>query len=120
MWLGDAEAKPAPEPLTRVQALVNTVDLESGTDRLADAADAVPWLRSQGLLGADADPGPDDLRTIRAVREALRAMLVRNCGGPAPSTAQMLPLRHVTESATARVPGGRRRRCSARRRRGFG
>ena len=103
VWLGDAEAKPAPEPLTRVQALINTVDLESGADRLAGAADAGPWLRSAGLFGADADPDPDDLRTIRGVREALRAMLVHNSGGPAPSTAQMLPLRHVTESATARV-----------------
>lgn len=103
VWLGDAEAKPAPEPLTRVQALINTMDLESGTDRLAGAADAGPWLRSQGLLDADADPGADDLRTIRGVREALRAMLVHNAGGPAPSAAQMLPLRHVAESATARV-----------------
>ena len=103
VWLGDAEAKPAPEPLTRVQALINTVDLESGADRLSEAADAGPWLRSQGLLRADADAGADDLRTIRAVREALRAMLVHNAGGPAPSAAQMLPLRHVAESATARV-----------------
>jgi predicted RNA-binding Zn ribbon-like protein len=103
VWLGDAEAKPAPEPLTRVQALINTVDLESGTDRLADPADAAPWLRSQDLLGARADPGADDLRTIRAVREALRAMLVHNSGGPAPSAAQMHPLRHVAESAAARV-----------------
>jgi len=101
--LGDAEAKPAPEPLTRIQALINTVDLESGTDRLADPADAAPWLRSQDLLGGRADPSADDLRTIRAVREALRAMLVHNAGGPAPSPAQMLPLRHVAESATARV-----------------
>jgi len=101
--LGDAEAKPAPEPLTRVQALINTLDLESGTDRLADPADAGPWLRSQGLLGADADPGAGDLRTIRAVREALRAMLVHNSGGPTPTTAHMHPLRHVAESATARV-----------------
>jgi predicted RNA-binding Zn ribbon-like protein len=30
-------------------------------------------------------------------------MLVHNAGGPAPSAAHMLPLRHVAESATARV-----------------
>jgi hypothetical protein len=103
VWLGDAEAKPAPEPLARVQALMNTLDLESGTDRLADPADAGPWLRSQGLLGADSDPGSDDLRTIRTVREALRAMLVHNAGGPAPSTPQMLPLRHVAECGWTRT-----------------
>ena len=49
-WLGDAEAKPAPEPLTRIQALINTVDLESGADRLAEPADARPWLVAHGLL----------------------------------------------------------------------
>lgn len=103
VWLGDAEAKPAPEPLTRVQALINTVDLESGADRLSLPADGGPWLRSQGLLDGEADPGADDLRTIREVREALRAMLVHNAGGPAPTAAQLLPLRHVAESATARV-----------------
>mgnify|MGYP000862341772 CR=1 FL=1 len=52
-WLGDAEAKPAPEPLTRIQALINTVDLESGADRLAEPADARPWLVAHGLLAAD-------------------------------------------------------------------
>lgn len=103
MWLGDAEAKPAPEPLTRVQALINTVDLESGVDRLADPADATPWLRAQHLLGAGAEAGAEDLRTIRDVREALRAMLVHNTGGPTPTAAQLRPLRHVAESAAARV-----------------
>lgn len=103
VWLGDAEAKPAPEPLTRVQALINTVDLESGADRLAEPSAATPWLRAQGLLGAKAEPDVDDLRTICQVREALRTMLVHNSGGPAPTAAQMLPLRHIAESATARV-----------------
>ena len=49
-WLGDTEGKPAPAPLARIQALVNTVDLESGADRLALTSDAQPWLRAQGLL----------------------------------------------------------------------
>ena len=43
-WAGDTEPKPAPEPLIRVQALVNTVELPTGPDRLADPADARPWL----------------------------------------------------------------------------
>ena len=29
-WLGDDESKPAPEPLVRVQSLVNTVELPMG------------------------------------------------------------------------------------------
>ena len=60
-WLGDTEGKPAPAPLARIQALVNTVDLESGADRLALATDAQPWLHAQGLLP------PDDVPTTRAV-----------------------------------------------------
>ena len=48
------EAKPAPGPLRRVQALINTIDRESGQDRLATADDARPWLVANGLLGADA------------------------------------------------------------------
>ena len=103
VWLGDAEAKPAPEPLTRVQALVNTVDRESGADRLALAADAEPWLRAHQLLADGHTATPEELETIREVREALRAMLVHNAGGSAPSATQLLPLRHITESATARV-----------------
>ncbi|MCB0940768.1 MAG: CGNR zinc finger domain-containing protein [Mycobacterium sp.] len=102
-WLGDAEAKPAPEPLTRIQALINTVDLESGADRLADAAAARPWLVAHGLLAADRTPSADDLATVRAVREALRAMVVHNAGGPLPSAADLAPLRRIADTATARA-----------------
>ena len=48
-WTGDVEAKPAPDPLRLVQAFINTIDLESGADRLAAADDAVPWLVEHGL-----------------------------------------------------------------------
>jgi predicted RNA-binding Zn ribbon-like protein len=103
VWLGDTEAKPAPEPLTRVQELINTVDLESGADRLADATDAQPWLQARGLLAPGHVPTSDELSAIRGVREALRAMVVHNAGGPAPTTAQMAPLRHIADAATARA-----------------
>lgn len=103
LWLGDVEAKPAPEPLTQVQAFINTVDLESGVDRLAHAADAEPWLQEHGLLADGLAVTAEDLRALAEVREALRAMLVHNAGGPTPSATQLLPLRHIAESATARV-----------------
>ena len=103
MWLGDTEAKPAPEPLTRIQALINTVDLESGADRLLDATEAQPWLRARGLLAPGHVPTPEELATIREVREALRAMTLHNAGGPAPTAAQMAPLRRVADAATARA-----------------
>ncbi|BBY67069.1 CGNR zinc finger domain-containing protein [Mycolicibacterium helvum] len=102
-WLGDTEGKPAPPPLSRIQALVNTVDRESGADRLALASDAQPWLQAQGLLPSGDVPTSEQLHTIRAVREALRAMLVHNAGGPVPSDDQLKPLRRITDTAGARV-----------------
>ncbi|MCV7214007.1 CGNR zinc finger domain-containing protein [Mycobacterium crocinum] len=102
-WLGDTEGKPAPEPLSRVQALVNTLDLESGSDRLARADDAEPWLRSQGLLPPGDAVTPGELSDVREVREALRALLVHNAGGPAPPSQELHPLSRVADAATARV-----------------
>jgi predicted RNA-binding Zn ribbon-like protein len=104
-WLGDQETKPAPGALRRIQALINTIDRESGDDRLADPADATPWLRANNLLEADADLTPDDLRIVVEVREALRAMTIRNTGGPAPSPEALAPLRRIaaTERAWAEL-----------------
>ena len=102
-WLGDAESKPAPEPLSRIQALVNTVELPDGPDRLGDPADAAPWLVASDLLGSDADLRPEDLAHVRGVREGLRAMLVHNAGGPPPTAAALAPLRDVARGATARA-----------------
>src|SRR6478672_6520042 len=102
-WEGDAESKPAPDPLDRIQALVNTVELPEGPDRLADPADAQPWLVRSGLLDPDAELRQTDLAPVRGVREALRAMLVHNAGGPPPSPEALAPLRAVAADATARA-----------------
>src|SRR4051812_19577160 len=92
-WLGDAEAKPAPQPLRRVQALINTIDRESGQDRLADPADAGPWLVANGLLEPGARPTAAELTTLVDVREALRALVIHNTGGPEPARAATATLR---------------------------
>ena len=102
-WLGDAESKPAPDQLGRIQALVNTVELPDGPDRLADPADAEPWLVANGLLAADTPLGSDDLERVRSVREGLRAMLVHNAGGPSPTPGAVAPLRAIASGDTARV-----------------
>src|ERR1044071_3386922 len=92
-WLADEESKPAPRPLLRIQSLVNTVELPTGPDRLADPDDALPWLIDSGLLAADADLRDSDLTLLRDVREALRAVLAGNGGGPSPTEAHWTPLR---------------------------
>jgi predicted RNA-binding Zn ribbon-like protein len=102
-WLGDDESKPAPEPLLLVQALVNTVELPDGADRLADPVDARPWLVDNSLLAPRADLTQADLDLVRAVREALRAMLVHNAGGPPPTKSALAVLRAVAEGGTARA-----------------
>lgn len=102
-WLGDDESKPAPEPLLLVQQLVNTVELPEGADRLADPADARPWLVDNNLLGPQADLTEADLELVRAVREALRAMLVHNAGGPPPNKPALAVLRTVAEGGSARA-----------------
>jgi predicted RNA-binding Zn ribbon-like protein len=101
-WAGDDEAKPAPEPLRRVQAFVNTLDMESGRDRLADPADARSWLVRNGLLAPTATPDHDDLNLLAGVREALRALVIQNSGGPTPEPAAIAPLRVIAESAAVR------------------
>ena len=105
-WLGDTETKPAPEPLVRVQALVNTIELPEGRDRLADPEEARAWLISAGLLDEKADLRPVDVDFVRGVREGLRAMLVHNAGGPAPAAAALAPLRAVAVDGTARADFG--------------
>jgi predicted RNA-binding Zn ribbon-like protein len=102
-WLGDDESKPAPEPLVLVQSLVNTVELPDGADRLADPADARPWLVDNNLLAPQDDLTEADLDLVRAVREALRAMLVHNAGGPPPNKAALTVLRTVADGGSARA-----------------
>ena len=102
-WLADEESKPAPGPLLRVQALVNTVELPSGPDRLSDPADARPWLIDNDLIAPDVRLEDADLQLLRDVREAVRALLMHNGGGPSPTEAQMAPLRAVAAGGAARV-----------------
>jgi predicted RNA-binding Zn ribbon-like protein len=102
-WAADAESKPAPDPLDRIQALVNTVELPEGPDRLADPADARPWLVTTGLLAPDDELRQADLDLVRGVREGLRAMLVHNAGGPTPNPDAFAPLREVATDGTART-----------------
>jgi predicted RNA-binding Zn ribbon-like protein len=102
-WPGDDESKPAPGQLRLVQALVNTVELPDGSDRLADQSDARPWLVDNQLLARHAELTEADLDVVRHVREALRALLVQNAGGPTPADTALAPLRGVASTGMARA-----------------
>jgi predicted RNA-binding Zn ribbon-like protein len=101
-WTGEQESKPAPAPLDRIQALVNTIDKEIDQDRLAAADDAVPWLRDHGYLTSNAALADDDLAFVRDVREGLRALLVHNSGGPPPGAEHLSVLRTLAGDAALR------------------
>jgi predicted RNA-binding Zn ribbon-like protein len=97
-WVPDGETKPAPMPLLLVQSFVNTWESDEGTDLLGDDEDAaLRWLREAGLLEPDSEV--IDLAQARAVRESIRALLVHNGGGPAPTGAELAPLRALVEGS---------------------
>lgn len=115
-WAGDSETKPAPGPLARIQALVNTVELPTGPDRLAEPGDAAPWLSANGLIASGASPTAAELDLVRRVREALRALLVHNTGGPPPAAEHLAVLRGLADASTAKVdlaPDGQVRLAAA-------
>ena len=75
--------KTAPQPLYLVQRFVNSIDLEHGEDELTTPAALRDWLAERGLMGADEDASPAELRRALEVREGLRAVLMANNGMPA-------------------------------------
>jgi predicted RNA-binding Zn ribbon-like protein len=78
-------------PLLVVQSFVNTYEADTDVDLLADLDTGLPWLREAGLL-ARSSVTSAELERARQVRESLRALLVHNAGGDAPSLARLKPL----------------------------
>jgi predicted RNA-binding Zn ribbon-like protein len=105
-WAAHLDQKLAPSPLLLVQAFVDTLDLDLGTDILAHPDEARAWLADAGLRGGAAppdgarDPGfADDLQLAREVRETIRAMIGRNTGGEALTSAELKPVMQVLSQA---------------------
>ena len=67
----------APGELRKLQAFVNTLDIEQGTDTLATPAALDDWLGSAGLCDPSAADrsGPADVATALELREAFRGVL---------------------------------------------
>jgi predicted RNA-binding Zn ribbon-like protein len=68
-------SKPAPGKLALVQGFVNTADLESGQDDLADPEALRAWLVRYGLLEPGAQVDAEEHREALELREAFRALL---------------------------------------------
>src|SRR5689334_19150117 len=77
-----ATPKTAPGDLELIRRLVNTYDVEDGSDDLGDPGVLRAWLAGAGLLDPDERLTAADLRQVVAVREALRKLLLANNGVP--------------------------------------
>jgi predicted RNA-binding Zn ribbon-like protein len=96
-----SKTQEAPGELERVREFVNTLDLEAGTEALADPAALSTWLAERGLGPARATR--EDLRRALELREALRAVLLAHTNGlpvPAPASAA---LDHAARQARLRL-----------------
>jgi predicted RNA-binding Zn ribbon-like protein len=102
-WASHLETKVAPPPLLQVQAFVDTLDLDLGTDVLAHAEEARAWLADAGLRDPEQPDLAADLRLAREVRESLRAMIARNAGGGPLTEAELRPLEQVISQARPRL-----------------
>jgi len=89
-----------------VQELVNTLDVEQGSDELGGREALESWLRERGLLAAGDAIGEGDLERARAFREALRTLLDEHAG-EAERTAAAAALDAAAPAALLRVAFGR-------------
>jgi predicted RNA-binding Zn ribbon-like protein len=81
--------KAAPGELDHVRELVNTFDLETGEEQLAEPAELSAWLADRGLLPSD-DAGEltaADVARAQQLREALRKILLAHNGFPLDSAS---------------------------------
>jgi predicted RNA-binding Zn ribbon-like protein len=78
---------PAPDPLALVQQFVNTYDTEDDREDLDSPAALKAWFLARDLIPDACTVGAADLERARTTREALRAMLLTNCGEPANARA---------------------------------
>ena len=124
-WASHLEPKPAPMPLLLVQAFVDTLDTDLGTDVLANAQEARAWLADAGLrdLGPPSPAPPssgrpssgrpssgrpdpdlgDDLRLACEVRESIRALIGRNTADEPLTGNDLEPLEKVLGEAQPRL-----------------
>lgn len=95
------------DDLEPVVAFLNTVDVEDGTDDLADPAAAARWFADHDLLPQSHGFGARDLERTRALRGALRALAeAHHDGRPDPTAAaafdaaaRTLPLATTADAA---------------------
>ena len=79
--------KAAPGDLNHIRRFVNTLDLEDGSDDIAEPQSLRGWLSERDLIDPGAELTAADVRQALELREALRKMLLANNGDPIDSAA---------------------------------
>jgi predicted RNA-binding Zn ribbon-like protein len=66
--------------LDLIHGFVNTLDLETGVDRIATPDELAEWLSEEGLVDDLVEPSDAEHADALAVREAIRELLLANNG----------------------------------------
>jgi predicted RNA-binding Zn ribbon-like protein len=95
--------------LDLVRDYVNTLDLETGIDRISSPGELALWFSEQGLVHDLVEPTDDELTDAVAVREAIRELLLANNGIEADAAAASKTLEDAGRKAqlTVRFENGR-------------
>ncbi len=78
--MADARPAGAPGQLGLVQSFLNTYDLESGRDVLAEPAGAQTWLIEHRLASPGSEYDDADRRRLIEVRQAIQELIAANGG----------------------------------------
>jgi predicted RNA-binding Zn ribbon-like protein len=73
-----ADREAAAGVLELIQAFVNTVDLQRGTEEFTDPGSLTAWFRGRGLMMDGQPANVTDLKHAIAVREAIRGLIGAN------------------------------------------
>jgi predicted RNA-binding Zn ribbon-like protein len=79
---------PSPNDLGLIIDFVNTLDIESGDDRLSTPGELAEWLAGHGLLDSSRELKGADLSSALRLREALRAAMLAHNGGARDESAE--------------------------------
>jgi len=85
--------------LDLVRDFVNTLDFETGIDRIATPDELAMWYSEQGLVDDLVEPTEQELADALAVREAIRELLLANNGVVADATTASKTLEEAGRKA---------------------
>jgi predicted RNA-binding Zn ribbon-like protein len=95
--------------LDLIRDYVNTFDFETGIDSISSPDELAGWFSEQGLVDDLVEPSDQEVADARAVREAIRELLLENNGVDGDSAAASKTLETAGREAhlTVRFENGR-------------